>query len=158
MKNTEPEIQWIWQKIEHISGRHMYEILRVRQDIFIVEQQCLYADADDLDFSSLHLSGRDADGRIAVYARLCPPGSRYDEPSIGRLLTVKKKRGSGLARHAIELCIKKAVAEWQSTQLRISAQIYLRNFYSDFGFKKISEVYDEDGIKHIDMMLDLQKV
>ena len=150
------EIEWIWQEFEQITGPQMHEILRLRQDIFIVEQKCLYTDADTLDASSLHLSGRDATGKVVVYARLCFPGSRYAEPSIGRLLTMKGRRGAGLARYAVNLCIEKAVAEWQSRSVRISAQLYLRDFYTGIGFTEISEIYDEDGINHIDMIIDLK--
>jgi ElaA protein len=155
LKGMQPEIQWIWQEFEDISGMQMHEILKLRQDIFIVEQQCLYADVDFLDAFSLHLSGRDTEGRIIAYARLCSPGSRYEEPSIGRLLTIKKYRGSGLARETIRLCLEKARSTWQSTNVRISAQLYLRKFYAELGFTEMSKVYDEDGIKHVDMMFDL---
>jgi ElaA protein len=156
LNNIQAQTQWIWQEFEQISGPQMHEILMLRQDVFIVEQQCLYADADGLDSSSLHLSGRDVTGEIVAYARLCLPGSRYAEPSIGRLLTIKGRRGSGLARHAVELCIEKAATAWQSNWVRISAQLYLRDFYVGLGFTEISEIYDEDGIKHVDMMLDLK--
>ncbi len=155
MKELKTQTFWSWQEFDNISGQQMHEILRLRQDIFIVEQQCLYADADGWDSSALHLSGRDEQGQIVAYARLCPPGSKYPEPSIGRLLTIKRRRGSGLARSAIELCIQKAAEVWQSTQVRISAQFYLYDFYVELGFTKISEIYDEDGIRHVDMMLEL---
>lgn len=156
MKNIHAQTHWIWQEFEHISGPQMHEILRLRQDIFIVEQNCIYTDADGLDTSSMHLTGRDEAGKVVAYARLCSPDSRYKEPSIGRLLTIKRRRGSGLARHAIGLCIEKAATVWHSKSVRISAQLYLRNFYIDLGFTEISEVYDEDGIKHIDMMFNLE--
>lgn len=156
MKDIQAQTMWVWQEFKDISGPQMHEILRLRQEIFIVEQQCIYADADELDSSSLHLSGLDAAGEIVAYARLCSPGSRYAEPSIGRLLTIKRRRGSGLAGNAVQLCIEKAVTAWQSNSVRISAQVYLLDFYSQLGFTKISEIYAEDGIKHIDMILDLK--
>jgi ElaA protein len=155
VKGAQSEIHWIWQEFNEISGPQMHEILELRQNIFIVEQQCLYADVDGLDAMSLHLSGYDTAGRIIAYARLCSPGSRYEEPSIGRLLTIRKRRGSGLAREAIGLCLEKAKSTWHSTNVRISAQLYLRKFYADLGFTEIGNVYDEDGIKHIDMIIDL---
>ena len=156
MKDIQKNIHWSWQEFQHISGQQMHEILRLRQDIFIVEQQCIYTDADELDAASLHLSGRDASGEIVAYARLCSPGSRYVEPSIGRLLTIKRQRGSGLACHAIGLCLEKAANIWQSRFVRISAQFYLRDFYISLGFAEIGEAYDEDGIKHIDMIINLR--
>ncbi len=149
------EIAWEWYSFEQLSNRHLHEILRLRQEVFIVEQNCVYLDADELDTVSHHLMGR-ISGEIVVYARLCPPGSRFTEPSMGRLLTVKPYRQAGLAHRAVERCLLKAKEIFDESSFRISAQSYLRDFYSGFGFVESGEPYDEDGIEHIDMVLKLK--
>ena len=151
------KVQWTWHDFDHLTGSEMHEILRVRQQVFIVEQNCVYVDADDLDRSSLHLIGRDSSGEIAAYARLALPGTRYAEPSIGRVLTAKKYRNQGLARRAVELCLDKIRIAWGIQSIRVAAQFYLKDFYRGFGFFEIGEKYEEDGIEHIDMMLDSAK-
>lgn len=155
MDDITKDIWWTWNDFDHISGREMHEILRVRQEVFVLEQNCVYVDADSLDYSSLHLVGRTSSGEIATYARLGLPGSGYAEPFIGRVLTVKKYRNYGLARHAVELCLHKIRGAWGIKRVRVAAQLYLKDFYGSFGFTQIGEIYDEDGIKHIDMILDV---
>lgn len=146
-------LHWTWQKFDEIRGEEMYEILALRQRIFVVEQQCVYQDADELDRQSFHLSGRAADGRIVVYLRLLQPGTRFPEPSFGRVLTAIHARGKGLATDAVERAIIKCSREFPEMDLKISAQVYLKEYYARFGFTVVGEVYDEDGIDHLDMVL-----
>ena len=149
-------MHWKWQKFNDISGFEMHEILSVRQRVFIVEQQCIYLDADGLDKYSYHLTGRSEEGELRVYARVTYPGKRFEEPSIGRILAVMDFRGKGHARKAVQLAIKKIKKEFPGQNIKISAQMYLLNFYSSLGFCQISESYDEDGIEHVDMILEQQ--
>jgi ElaA protein len=147
------KIAWRWHRFAELSGMQVHEILTLRQEIFVVEQNCVYCDADWLDALSWHLAGWNEAEEMVSYARLTDPGSRYDVPSIGRLLTVKKRRSSGLARRAVEMAIDKARQEYGKTAVRIAAQSHLQKFYTTLGFMPISEIYDEDGIDHIDMLL-----
>jgi ElaA protein len=147
------EICWIWKRFEDISGTEMHEILFERQNVFVVEQKSAYQDADDLDRQSWHLIGRDLQGIMAAYARITFPGTKYEEPSFGRILTVKSYRTIGLGRQLIRNCIEKCNIEYPGMAIRISAQTYLTNFYKDFGFELFSQPYGDEGIEHIDMVL-----
>ncbi|MBM9603298.1 GNAT family N-acetyltransferase [Desulfopila inferna] len=148
------KIQWQWRCFTDFTAAQMHEILAVRQEVFVVEQKCVYLDADCFDCSSFHLLGRAEDGQLGAYARLSFPGSRYQEPSIGRLLTTASYRGRGLGRMALRLAIKKSRREYPGKVIRISAQLHLESFYGEFGFRGRGLPYDEDGIAHIDMFLE----
>jgi len=147
------KIDWTWKKFEDFSGAEMHEMLSVRENVFVVEQECAYLEADDLDKQSWHLIGRNPSGILIAYARITFPGSKYDEPTFGRVLTVQKSRGIGLGRKIIKECIKKSNSEYPGMSVRISAQTYLIKFYKDFGFKIVGQPYDDEGIEHIDMLL-----
>jgi len=131
----------------------MYDIVFEREKVFVVEQKCAYQEVDECDRQSWHVTGRDSSGRLAAYARITFPGTRYEEPSFGRILTARDFRGTGLGRQLIELCIKKCHSEYPGMDIHISAQTYLIKFYSDFGFKALGQPYDDEGIEHIDMGL-----
>lgn len=150
-------MQWNWQLFSDLSGEEVHDILAIRQQVFIVEQNCVYQDADEYDSRSWHLTGRRQTGEIDVYARLLWPGSRFTEPAIGRLLTRKSMRKKGLARDAVIKVLAKCRKEYSGKNIKISAQVYLKDFYSDFGFKAIGEQYDEDGIDHIEMIVEMKK-
>ena len=134
----------------------MYEILKARLEVFAVEQNCAYQDADDLDKSAWHLSAWTAEGQgpreIQAYSRVVFPAFRYPEPSIGRVLTVRQARGTGLGRELMERALLQTEKEFRNRGIRISAQLYLYEFYAGFGFEKVSEPYEEDGILHIQML------
>lgn len=148
------EIKWEWQHFNDLSAAELHEIMAIRQQIFIIEQRCIYLDADSYDKESFHLTGREGGGEIVVYARVNFPGSRFSEPSIGRVLTKTERRGVGLAREAIHRAIKKCRDEYSPKTIRISAQQHLHNFYVEFGFTAVGKPYDEDGIMHVDMILE----
>lgn len=145
---------WRWQLFEELTGKDMHDILSLRQRVFVVEQDCVYLDADHLDCQSWHLTARTDDGEIGVYARLTFPGSRFAEPSIGRVLTQKLLRRKGLAKIAVEKAIAKCTQEYPGHNIRISAQSYLVRFYTERGFRATGKPYDEDGIEHIDMIME----
>lgn len=148
------EINWSWQRFNDISGEAMYEMLALRQEVFVVEQGCLYLDADGLDKQSWHLFGRtnDNDQQLVAYARLNFLNTRYPEPSFGRVLTSKAIRGMGTGRKIVAACIQKSLREYPNLDLRISAQAHLTKFYAEFSFTKVGDPYDDHGIEHISMI------
>lgn len=151
------KVDWFWQQFSDISGEEMHEMLSLRQQVFIVEQECIYLDADELDKQSWHLLGRQNDGRLVAYARLNFPNTRYTEPSFGRVLTAKEIRGIGAGRRIVEACIQKSLQEYPSLNIRISAQTYLTKFYAEFGFTSVGDPYDDEGIEHVDMILETRQ-
>jgi len=128
-------MQWLWQAFEELSGKEMHDILSLRQQVFVLEQNCVYLDADELDCKSWHLTARMDNGQICVYARLTFPGSRFTEPSIGRVLTRETVRRKGFAKMAVEKAITKCRQVYPGQNMRISAQVYLVKFYAELGFR-----------------------
>ncbi len=145
-------MNWKWHRFSELSGEEMHDLLSARQEVFIVEQNCPYLDADALDKTAWHLIGRRKEGEIAAYVRLNPPGTRYKEPSIGRVLTRQSDRERGLARKAVAMAISKCSEAFPQMAIRISAQTYLTRFYAKFGFEVSGKPYDEDGIEHVVMV------
>jgi ElaA protein len=144
-----------WSTFQQLNCEELYEILRIRQEIFTVEQHCAYQDADGLDCCALHLQAWDPDSsqrRIVGYLRVLPPGSRFAEPSIGRLLVIPALRRCGLGRDLMKEALERIAVLHPGIPVRISAQWYLQNFYVSLGFTAASVVYDEDGIPHLDML------
>lgn len=125
--------------------------MQARQRVFIVEQRCVYLDADHLDTNAWHLSGIDPEGNLIAYLRVVKPGKKYSEPSIGRVLTCPDRRGEGIGRQLVEIGIEKTTRQFPAKGIRISAQLYLQQFYTRLGFSKVGEVYLEDNILHIEM-------
>lgn len=134
----------------------MYGALRLRSDVFVVEQDCVYPDLDDKDACSIHLVAMATDAKPGDSAqatvRLVPPGISYEEPSIGRVVTIQSTRGTGLGRELMERSIRTCQRHWPCQNIRISAQQYLIRFYEDLGFKCVGKGYLEDGIPHIEML------
>ena len=149
-------IEWDWKAFEALSLDELYEILLLRQQVFILEQQCFYNDIDDLDRVSHHLIGWGTDEqgsrRICAYLRVFPPGVKFPEISIGRVLVAQHARGGGLGAELMTKAVEIAGREFACHPIKISAQTYLTQFYTTLGFEPISEPYDEDGIQHIDML------
>ena len=149
-------IKWHWQQFEQLSVNELYAILQLRQQVFAVEQNCVYQDIDNLDKTAWHLSGWNvADSNSSnpvAYLRVVFPRYKYDEPSIDRLLTAQSVRRTGVGKTLLNKCLMLIQKEYQGQAVRISVQLYLHQFYSQFGFKKVSEPYDEDGIPHIEML------
>ena len=142
----------IIKSFEELNKAELYQIIQLRIAVFIVEQDCPYPDLDDMDQDAQHLWIEDA-GEIVCYLRVNPAGSRFLEPSLGRIVTKKSHRNRGYA----EMLIKRAidlVCEKESRAIRISAQCYLEKYYEKFGFIKASEEYLEDDIPHIEMLKD----
>lgn len=163
-------ITWRFSKFDDLSAREVHDIYRARIEVFVVEQKCSFQDVDGADPMCWHLTGfaadalgpgrhRDdeappavAEGRLVAYCRLVPPGTKFAEPSIGRVITLGAARRTGMGRELMRLAIAHCEKLWPGRALRIGAQRYLERFYGDFGFATASEPYDEDGIMHVEML------
>tara|TARA_Y100001968_G_scaffold83083_1_gene74227 strand:+ start:40 stop:498 length:459 start_codon:yes stop_codon:yes gene_type:complete len=150
--NTE-NLSWEWKSFSDLKRDELYDILRFRQEIFVVEQKSWYLDVDGLDQCSLHLLVLDKETLIG-YLRLTPPGSKYPETSIGRVSIHERYRGEKLGDNLLIMGIQKGKEVYGSGSYRISAQEYLISYYEKHGFKVQGNPYDEDGIPHIEMLLD----
>lgn len=131
----------------------LYDILKLRVDVFVVEQACAYPELDDKDRhpETQHLFGLSPDGELLAYARILPPGLSYPEASIGRVVVSPAGRGKGLAMPLMQQAIESALTTWPDAGIQIGAQDYLKNFYQKLGFVACTEMYLEDGIPHLDM-------
>jgi len=149
-------LDWQWKHFDELTTNELYAILKARQEVFVVEQDCAYLDIDAFDQDAWHLMGWDIaapDARaLRAYLRLVGPDNRYAEPSIGRVLTSAGVRHAGLGREALSLGIEQAGRIYPEQSIRISAQLHLAPLYSEFGFTTVSEPYDEDGIPHVEML------
>lgn len=135
---------------DDLSAHELYAIMRLRSEVFVLEQQCIYQDADNKDLSAYHLMIRDGDTLIA-YARLLPPGISYEYMSIGRVISKQDYRRKGAGRLLMKEAIKACHELFGEGPIRIGAQLYLKKFYESFGFVQTGEVYLEDDIEHIEM-------
>jgi len=135
-----------------LTVHQLYEILKLRSAIFVLEQQCLYQDMDDKDKHCHHLMIFE-DNQLAAYTRLVPGGISFSEISIGRVITNPAYRGKGLGRKLMEQSIEACYDLFGKQPIRIGAQLYLEDFYSSLGFIQQGEMYLEDDIPHIEMLL-----
>ena len=134
--------------------QELYDIMALRQEVFIVEQSCPYLDADGKDPLSWHLMGRDDTGRLTAYTRLLPKGVSYPEyTSIGRVVSSPSVRGTGAGREIMVKSIEMTRHLFGPGPIKIGAQSYLLRFYESFGFRSTGEEYLEDGIPHTKMLL-----
>lgn len=131
----------------------LYEAMAIRQEVFVVEQNCPYLDADGKDQYGWHLLGRDDTGRLVAYVRIFPAGISYPEyPSIGRVVTSPSARGKGYGRELMEVAIETLFGLFGPGPIKIGAQKYLLKFYESLGFRSTGEEYLEDGIPHVRMV------
>jgi len=147
------EMRWRTLPFAELTLDELYELLALRQRVFVVEQGCAYLDCDDKDRRALHLLGRDTEGRLVAYARLLPPGVSFTEPAIGRVVTAPEIRRTGAGRELMREAIVRTRAAFAAGPIRIGAQRYLERFYEELGFRVASAPYDEDGIPHVEMLL-----
>lgn len=145
-------INWVCKEFASLSSIELYAILQLRNEVFVVEQHCVYQDADNKDIPAYHLMGWDS-GRLIAYTRLIPAGIVYAEPSIGRVVTAPAARKSGLGRQLMNESINECKKLFGSSTIRIGAQFYLQQFYLSLGFIPNGGIYLEDGIEHIEMVL-----
>ncbi len=143
---------WTLKKFERLSPAELYAILRLRNEVFVIEQNCIYQDADNKDQHSLHLCGWAGDEFVA-YTRIIPPGLSYEECSIGRVVVSPAHRKAGAGKELMQVSIEKAFEAFNTDTIKIGAQVYLKKFYMALGFEQCSDEYLEDGIPHIMMLL-----
>ena len=145
-------MKWMYQEFEQLTGREVYEMLRLRVAVFVVEQKCAYHEVDGYDYDAVHIFCTDETG-VAAYARLLPAGVKYEESSIGRVIVRPDRRGTGLAHTLMEQSVQYINAQWQPRKIRLQAQSHLAGFYGKHGFEIVSDLYEDDGIPHVDMIL-----
>ena len=148
------KIFWQWSRFSELSPADLYAATRLREEVFVVEQQCPYQDADGRDPQAWHLLGWSDDGRrdLVAYARIFEPGIRYTESSIGRVVSSPSVRGKGIGKALMAEALRRVETLAPGQAIKIAAQRRLEKFYLDFGFKTVSAPYEEDGIIHVDML------
>jgi ElaA protein len=144
-------LRWQWTRLEQLSALELYRILRIRSEIFVVEQTCIYQDMDGLDVAAEHLIAW-SDTEVAAYLRVLAPGTRFAERSIGRVITAPAHRGTGIGRTLMTRALDHLDTTYPHEPIRISAQSHLARFYGSLGFSVDSAEYLEDGIPHMEML------
>lgn len=145
-------IKWICKYFDELTPHELYAIIQLRNEVFVVEQNCVFQDADDKDQQCYHFMGWQND-KLVAYTRLVPIGVAYkDFPSIGRVITSSSVRRSGIGRILMEKSIEEIQSLSGTAPIKIGAQLYLKKFYESFGFIQTSEIYLEDDIQHVEMI------
>ena len=148
-------IEWQWSSFDQLKTDELYAVLALRQEVFILEQACLYPDIDWIDQRAWHLlAWQTQSGKrvLGAYLRCVEPGVKYPETSLGRVLSAPSARGAGIGKVLLEEALRRAESQFPGRAIRISAQQYLQRFYEGFGFKVTSGPYSEDGIPHVEML------
>lgn len=146
------QLNYKYQRFTDFSLDELYAVLKLRSEVFVVEQDCVFLDPDGLDQACHHLSGYSPEGELAAYTRIVKPGDHFEEVSIGRVVTGEQFRGLGLGKAVMWESIKEIEREFGAVPIRIAAQQYLEKFYQELGFETVGEPYLWDGIDHIDMV------
>lgn len=144
-------LHWVLKKFDALTPRELYTVLQLRNAVFVVEQNCVFQDADDKDQDSYHLMGFQ-DDKLVAYTRLLPPGLSYTQASIGRVVTSSTVRRTGAGRELMARSIHEVFNLFGQGPIKIGAQLYLKHFYESFGFVQTGAPYLEDGIEHIYML------
>lgn len=149
-------LQWSWLAFDALSRDQLYGLLRLRSKVFVVEQNCVFLDLDNLDQQAMHLLGvepRQAkEPELLAYVRCFPAGVTFAEASIGRVLTHPDARNAGLGHVLMTQAIRTLVAQWGAQPIRMGAQTHLKAFYQRHGFMDVGKPYIEDGIAHLEML------
>lgn len=145
-------IQWHHKSFDLLSTQELYALFALRIEVFVVEQNCPYQDADGKDLKSSHVFGVNDDGEVIACSRIVAPGVSYNEISIGRVATALSVRGTGAGRELMKRSIHAIEEKYGQVAIRISAQSYLKKFYESMGFMQVGEEYLEDNIPHIEML------
>ena len=141
----------VLKKFDELTIHELYAIIRLRNEVFIVEQNCVYQDADNKDQQSYHLMIWQ-DEVLVAYTRILPPRVSYPEPSIGRVVVLPAARRNGLGRELMLQSLKATENLFGKQMIRLAAQLYLQGFYESLGFIRTGDPYLEDGIEHIEMI------
>lgn len=136
---------------EELTKQELYSLLQLRSEVFVVEQDCVYQDIDGEDQKALHVLGF-KEAKLVAYTRIFKPGDYFKEPSIGRVVVVKNERAYKYGYNIMKASIKAITENYNTSLIKISAQVYLKKFYTNLGFKVIGEAYLEDNIPHIAMI------
>ena len=149
-------VTWNIHTFQELTVEQLFDVLLLRVDVFVVEQQCAYRELEDWDRhpETVHLSGRNEGGQLIAYARILSPGVRFAEINLGRFVVRADWRKQGIGHQLLRAALQEISRCWPQTSIRISAQDYLQAFYAQYGFIRVSDVYLEDGIPHVDMLKD----
>jgi len=134
-----------------LTSKELYDLLRLRLEVFVVEQECVYQDLDGKDYKALHILGY-KDEMLVAYARCFKPGDYFKQASVGRVVVSKEKRQHNYGHQIMRTALDALKNHFNETNIKLSAQSYLKKFYTNFGFKEVGEEYLEDGIPHIVMI------
>ena len=149
-------LQWRCLPLAAMSADTLYRLLRLRSEVFVVEQACVFLDMDGLDDRCMHLLGETVDEqgcvRLLASTRLVPPGAAFEEASIGRVVTAPAARGGGIGHALMAESVRQLIALWGEQPIRIGAQAHLERFYNRHGFVSDDKPYVEDGIPHLEMI------
>lgn len=145
------EFTELCKPFESLTPKEMYALLRLRSEIFVVEQNCVFLDMDDKDQECQHLMLYHKK-ELMAYARIVPPGVTFEQASIGRIVSSHAARGKGFGKELVKLAIENCIRLYGNRPIKIGAQVYLKAFYESFGFISEEDFYDEDGIDHVHMM------
>jgi ElaA protein len=143
----------IIKTFQKLSLNELYNLLQLRSEVFVVEQDCVYQDVDGKDEKALHILGL-LNNELVAYTRCFRPGDYFNEASIGRVVVQKEHRKKGLAHLIMKRSIEVIIQKYKTNQIKVSAQTHLKDFYEAHGFKKTGEEYLEDSIPHISMILN----
>ncbi len=147
------DINFTCLSFKQLNLQQLYELLALRIEVFVVEQNCPYQDLDEKDQQSMHLLGYSSEGALVAYTRLLPKGISYEDyPSIGRVVIAKKARGKGLGRPLMLKSIEVLQEHFGKSSIKLSAQSHLQKYYQSLGFEPVGDGYLEDGIPHIAMI------
>ncbi len=146
-------INWEVKSFEGLTNKELYSVLKLRSEVFVVEQNCPYPDMDGKDIYSFHLMGTNEKNKLIAYARLLPADIAFKEVSIGRVATAQAARRTGAGIELMQNALQIIEDKHGKVPIRIGAQLYLKKFYERFGFVQDSEMYLEDGIEHIEMLM-----
>lgn len=144
-------MRWMVKSFDELSTFELHELLRLRVEVFVLEQACIYPEIDGKDLLCLHLMAWEGE-ELAAYGRILPAGLSYDEVSFGRIAVKKAYRNEGLGRKLVQKALAEALKLSEGKSVVIGAQSYLEDFYEEFGFRRHSENYLDEGIEHLDMI------
>ena len=153
MEKVSNNITYTTKTFKELSVQKYHDLLFLRTAVFVVEQNCPYQEVDEKDPLSYHLFGKNEQGEVVAVTRIVPAGISYPEISIGRVAIKKESRGKGLAHELIRETLNFVEKKWGKQSIRISAQEHLANYYRKHGFKQVGEMYLEDNIPHVEMVL-----
>ncbi|MFZ6875601.1 GNAT family N-acetyltransferase [Undibacterium sp. Di27W] len=152
-KKNLSDLQWQCASFSELSNLQLHAIYQARAAVFVIEQNCVYQDVDGKDPLSHHLTAWTPDGEVAAYLRIVPAGISFAEASLGRVISTSDWRGTGVGKALITRGIQALHALHPAAPIRIGAQAYLEKFYGSFGFETVSDIYLEDDIPHVEMLL-----